>query len=86
MHPRIAITFIFLAGMALGAQAASFDCTMRGSLSLHCERARYWISDGDTRTTICSLFSAASAVGSGTRIWLRLAAGPAPLPAAADRS
>jgi uncharacterized protein len=26
MHPRIAITFIFLVGMALGAQAASFDC------------------------------------------------------------
>ena len=26
MYPRIAITFIFLAGMAFGAQAASFDC------------------------------------------------------------
>ena len=47
-----------------------------GKLSFHCDRARYWIDDGDVRTTILVLSSDFSAVGSVTTICLPRDDGP----------
>jgi hypothetical protein len=58
--------------------STSFDCTMRGSLSAHCDLDRYWISEEPTRTRIWLLSSALSAVGCGISTCLFLTVGPLP--------